>query len=56
MIHYSFLSSFGSVQVEEVDGINAFREFNSVDGPQPDHVNLLFHKIDRYFTKTITHP
>jgi hypothetical protein len=45
------------VQVEEVDGINALREFNSVDGPQPGCVNLLFQKIiDRSFTKTTAHP
>jgi hypothetical protein len=56
MLHYKLSSSFASVIVEEIDGINTFREFNSVYGTQPAGVNLLFQKTVGHYTKTITHP
>jgi hypothetical protein len=40
MLRYKLASSFASVIVEEIVGINTFREFNSVYGTQPASVKL----------------
>ena len=56
MVRYKLKSSHGAVEVEEVDGINAFREFNSMRGMPNEVVNLVFQKQEECFIETIAHP
>jgi hypothetical protein len=56
MLRYKLFSHFASVYVVNFDGINEFRAFNSVDGPQPAGVELLFQKTVGHDAETIAHP